>query len=246
MVFHRVVGASREELGDLRPLVADADLGIEEDLVLLVRPRVTRQRRVELVVPPLAALFPIAVYHLRCDESPLLRAVLHDEIAQPLVLHPIPRLPIVIVDFRHPSSRGWTTAPVTSTMAWPAPRELAERRMLCNHGLKRQKFNLANVPTRLFLLPHLSAPTAGLSSYRAEIPDAARAFGGLVAASACAADRPAPTAHAASTPRDEDGAAAREYPRPYWRPCVSSSRHLEAHRGISGSAVGVWPARARA
>lgn len=51
VVLDGVVGPSREDLGDLGPLVAVHAVGAHEDVLLRLRPRVLLDRWVQLVVP---------------------------------------------------------------------------------------------------------------------------------------------------------------------------------------------------
>ncbi len=51
-----VVRAAREHLGDLGPAVPELRVRLEEQVLLLLRPRLLLDVRVQLVVPALAAL----------------------------------------------------------------------------------------------------------------------------------------------------------------------------------------------
>ena len=88
----RVVGASGKLLGDLGPLVAQRPLQLHDDAVLFRGPRALLDARVELVVPPLAALLAIAPFELRGDRRPVARTVLADDRRDLAVLFLGPRL----------------------------------------------------------------------------------------------------------------------------------------------------------
>ena len=60
-VLDGVVGAARQEPGDLGPAVAEAVVCVDDDLVLGLSPRVLVDARAEVVAPALAALFCYAV-----------------------------------------------------------------------------------------------------------------------------------------------------------------------------------------
>jgi hypothetical protein len=75
VVLDRVVGAPGEELGDLSPFVAELGLLRDQHVVLLLRPRVLPDRRVQLVVPPLAALLAITTGQVLGDLGPAIGAV---------------------------------------------------------------------------------------------------------------------------------------------------------------------------
>ena len=55
-VLHRVLGPAGQQLADVGPLVAHLDLGVDQDLVLLLRPHVLRDRGAEVVQPAFSAL----------------------------------------------------------------------------------------------------------------------------------------------------------------------------------------------
>ena len=60
-VLDGVVGAARQELGDLGPAVAETVVCVDDDLVLGLSPWVLVDARAEVVAPALAALFCYAV-----------------------------------------------------------------------------------------------------------------------------------------------------------------------------------------
>ena len=92
MVFDRVVGAAGKELGDVRPPVAELAMGVEERPVLLHAPHVLLDRRIQLIVPALAALLAGPPGQMRGDDRPALGAVLLDEAADESVLLGRPEL----------------------------------------------------------------------------------------------------------------------------------------------------------
>ena len=57
VVLDGVVGAARDELRDLGPFVADAVVRLHDNVVFLFSPRLLADRRVEVVVPALTALY---------------------------------------------------------------------------------------------------------------------------------------------------------------------------------------------
>mmetsp|Transcript_13798 Transcript_13798/g.44110 ORF Transcript_13798/g.44110 Transcript_13798/m.44110 type:complete len:260 (-) Transcript_13798:713-1492(-) len=77
VVLHIVVGAARKELGNERPFVTVLFVGLRGDRLLLWRPRRFLQSRVEVVVPPLAALLSEPVLQVRCNDArPIARPIL--------------------------------------------------------------------------------------------------------------------------------------------------------------------------
>jgi len=58
VVLDRIVGPARKQLRNLCPPITELSVRIEQDAVLLCCPVVLLDRRVELIVPPLAALLP--------------------------------------------------------------------------------------------------------------------------------------------------------------------------------------------
>jgi len=62
VVLNSVVGAPRQQLGDVRPLVTILLLGFEDDAILLVAPGGLLDVWVEVVVPPLTTVLPNAAW----------------------------------------------------------------------------------------------------------------------------------------------------------------------------------------
>ena len=91
VVFDRVVRASDERLRDLRPSVPVLRVRDDELLVLLPGPLLALDLRVEMVVPPLAALLPDPPGELLRDLTPLLRAERLDELDDLVILLLRPR-----------------------------------------------------------------------------------------------------------------------------------------------------------
>ena len=79
MVLDCIVGAPREELGDLSPTVPESFVSLENFPVLLIAPRILVDVGIEVVVPALAALLSDAAGEVTSNERPLLRAVLAHE-----------------------------------------------------------------------------------------------------------------------------------------------------------------------
>jgi len=86
VILYGVVRATRQLRGDLRPLVAHAHVLHQDRTVLLFRPRRLRDRRIQVVVPPLAALLAHATRQIRRDHAPLLRAVPTHQLDDLLIL----------------------------------------------------------------------------------------------------------------------------------------------------------------
>lgn len=53
VVLDGVIGASREELGNLSPPVTEALVCVEDDAIFILRPRFFPYVRVQMIVPPL-------------------------------------------------------------------------------------------------------------------------------------------------------------------------------------------------
>mmetsp|Transcript_18950 Transcript_18950/g.54956 ORF Transcript_18950/g.54956 Transcript_18950/m.54956 type:complete len:214 (+) Transcript_18950:2064-2705(+) len=60
VILDGVVGTAVKEFGDLGPSIPEVDVTIENDPILPLGPRLLGYVRVEVIVPPLAALFPYA------------------------------------------------------------------------------------------------------------------------------------------------------------------------------------------
>ena len=86
VVLDGVVGAAREELGHLGPLVPQTLVVGDDDPVLLLGEGSLLDVRIEMVVPPLAALLADAAWKLRSDLRPLLGPVRPDQGDDLLVL----------------------------------------------------------------------------------------------------------------------------------------------------------------
>lgn len=71
-----VISAAREELGDLGPAIAVDLLGLDDLDVLLPRPLILLDVRVQVVVPPFATLLPDPPRESLRDEAPVLGSVL--------------------------------------------------------------------------------------------------------------------------------------------------------------------------
>lgn len=71
---------SGEQLGNLRPAVAQSFVGLVDDAVLLLGPRGLLHLGVQVVVPPLAALLADSALEVLGDHGPALGAVLVDQI----------------------------------------------------------------------------------------------------------------------------------------------------------------------
>ena len=82
VVLDVVVGAARQVLGDLRPPVAVLEMKFQNSLVLLFRPSVLLDVRVQVVVPPLTALLADASGQVLSNLAPVLRTLLLDLVDQ--------------------------------------------------------------------------------------------------------------------------------------------------------------------
>lgn len=66
----------RQQFGDISPAVSQHPLGLTDDAVFLRCPAAFLHRRVQMVVPSLADLLPVATVHVFGDERPTLGAEL--------------------------------------------------------------------------------------------------------------------------------------------------------------------------
>ena len=73
-----VVGPARKILGDLGPAIAELLVRVDDGLVLLRRPFVLLDVRVQVIVPALAALLTNAPGKCLCDVAPVFSAELTD------------------------------------------------------------------------------------------------------------------------------------------------------------------------
>jgi len=85
MILDRVIGSPREELGNVRPLVAVFRVRGEDNFVLLAGPGGLANAWIEMVVPPLPTLFANASRQKGCNLRPfawpeLLYVIAHDVI----------------------------------------------------------------------------------------------------------------------------------------------------------------------
>ena len=99
VVLDVVVGAAGQRLGDVCPAVAEKLVVQEQEPVFVFGPRRLFDVRIEVVVPPLAALLSFAPGQVVCDRGPLFGAQLGDELHKQNVLFFAPRLcgnPIVL------------------------------------------------------------------------------------------------------------------------------------------------------
>jgi hypothetical protein len=58
VVFYRIISASRQEFGYFRPLIAVFSVSIEQQPLLCSRPISLVNAWVQVIMPPLSALFP--------------------------------------------------------------------------------------------------------------------------------------------------------------------------------------------
>ena len=79
MVFDCVLGAPRDELGDVGPLVADALVGLNQQRLLSGLPGVALDVGPQLVVPPLPALLADAPSKVPRNQAPVALTVLPDQ-----------------------------------------------------------------------------------------------------------------------------------------------------------------------
>ena len=80
MVLDGVVGPSWQQLGNLGPLVAHVDVALQDGPILVGRPGLLANVRVEVVVPPLPALLAYPPGQLVGDDGPLLGPVPLDQL----------------------------------------------------------------------------------------------------------------------------------------------------------------------
>ena len=90
MVLDGVVRPPRELRGDLRPLVTHAGVLDQDGPVFIFRPGLLGDGRVQMVVPPLAALLADAPGQVGRDGRPLLRAELGHELDDAGILVRLP------------------------------------------------------------------------------------------------------------------------------------------------------------
>lgn len=69
-----------QQFGDVGPAVSQLSVGLTDDVVLVQHPLALLHRRVQVVVPALAALLPVTTLQVFGDERPALHAVLLNEI----------------------------------------------------------------------------------------------------------------------------------------------------------------------
>ena len=78
MIFDRIVSATFENLGYLRPLIVDDAMHEEENPLLLFIPIDFFDSGVQVIVPTFTTLLSHPAVEMLGDKSPLLRAVCHD------------------------------------------------------------------------------------------------------------------------------------------------------------------------
>lgn len=91
MVLDGVVSAALKDFGDLGPFVAVVAMHQVQDPLLLLAPADLLDLRIQVVVPSLAALLPNSPREVLCDQSPLLRTILIDQVQHHSVLFLCPR-----------------------------------------------------------------------------------------------------------------------------------------------------------
>ena len=91
MVLNRVIGPTRKQLRDLGPSISKGFVSLKNLPVLLFPPRLLVNVGVEVVVPALPALLPNSARQMPCNQTPLLRTVLSDELDDLQVLFGGPR-----------------------------------------------------------------------------------------------------------------------------------------------------------
>ena len=74
IVLDGVVAAANEHSCDLSPSIFDCLVKDEEYPIFFHSPVVFLEKRVELIMPTITALFSCAVFHLFCHLLPLIRA----------------------------------------------------------------------------------------------------------------------------------------------------------------------------
>ena len=97
VVLDHVISATRQQLGNLRPTIAELLLCFTQDSLLLVRQWALFYRRVKSVQPALAALLSHAARNVGRDRRPVTRPQLLDELAHRgvLLLGPVARALLV-------------------------------------------------------------------------------------------------------------------------------------------------------
>lgn len=80
MVLDGVVGPPWQQLGNLGPLIAHVDVALQDGPILVGRPGLLANVRVEVVVPPLSALLADPAGQLVGDDGPLLGPVPLDQL----------------------------------------------------------------------------------------------------------------------------------------------------------------------
>lgn len=69
-----------QEFGDVGPAVSQQSVDLTDDTVLLQRPAALLHRRVQVVVPALAALLPVTTVQVFGNKRPALHTVLLNQI----------------------------------------------------------------------------------------------------------------------------------------------------------------------
>lgn len=90
-VLDGVVRATGKGLGDFTPFVAKLLMQLEDDPVLLLRPLLFADVGIQVIVPPLAALFANAARQRSRNSTPILSSMLLDHVPENFVFLPGPR-----------------------------------------------------------------------------------------------------------------------------------------------------------
>jgi hypothetical protein len=76
VVLYRVVGSAWKQLRNLGPLVSQRGMCLEDRSILILRPRVLVDARMQMVVPPFSALFANPALQMAGNERPPLWSML--------------------------------------------------------------------------------------------------------------------------------------------------------------------------
>lgn len=75
MILDGVIGSSRQQLGDLCPLVTKSRVCIQQDILLGFSPGFLFDARIEMVVPAFTTLFSDSPWEMAGDRSPVFRSI---------------------------------------------------------------------------------------------------------------------------------------------------------------------------